>query len=164
YSMYQNLGLPREKWQQADDLWILHYGEEPPSLIEGAQRTIDELSRRGYSLGIVSSGSESRVRGEIGKLELTNAFGAVICNEDTVNKKPDPEGLHKAIEAMSKRPETCAYVGDSPEDIEMGKRAQVLTVGVRSAYPGSKRILSARPEVYLESLPEMLHIFKSPLG
>ena len=27
YSVYEALGLPQEKWQQADDLWVHHYGE-----------------------------------------------------------------------------------------------------------------------------------------
>lgn len=160
YSMYEKLGLPREKWQKADELWILHYGEERPSVVPGGRRTIKELLRRGYTLGIVSSGSESRVKDEIRKLDLAKAFAVVICNEHTANKKPHPEGLRKAMEALGARPEACAYVGDSPEDIETGKRARMLTVGIRSAYPGSKRLRSAQPDIYLESLLEILHQFQ----
>jgi len=33
YSTYQALGLPKEKWQIADDLWLQHYGEESAELI-----------------------------------------------------------------------------------------------------------------------------------
>jgi HAD superfamily hydrolase (TIGR01509 family) len=159
YSMYETLGLPRERWQQADELWIRHYGEESPSLVAGGRQTIDELCRRRYSLGVVSSGSESRVRREIKELDLTATFQVVICNEDTVNKKPHPEGLLKAMQAMGKKPEVCSYVGDSPEDIEMGRQARMLTVGVRSAYPGSKRLLSAQPDIYVESIIEILDHF-----
>src|SRR3974377_1339287 len=93
YAMYQALGLPREKWQQADDLWMLHYGEEQPNLVDDGRRTIDELLRRGYRLGVVGSGSESRVRREIAALDLFPIFQVVICNEDAINKKPHPEGL-----------------------------------------------------------------------
>ena len=159
YSMYETLGLPRERWQQADELWIRHYGEESPSLVAGGCQTVDELGRRGYSLGVVSSGSESRVKREIKELDLTVIFQVVICNEDTVNKKPHPEGLLKAMQAMRKGPEVCSYVGDSPEDIEMGKQARMLTIGVRSAYPGSKRLLSAQPDIYVESIIEILDHF-----
>ncbi len=162
YSMYQKLDLPRERWQRADELWMLYYGKEPPSLVEGGQTTIAELSLRGYGLGIVSSGSQSRVREEITKLGLAETFAVVICNEDTVNKKPHPEGLCIAMGAMRRESGDCAYVGDSPEDIEMGKRARLLTVGVRSAYPGSSRLLSADPDILLESLPEILNHFRGP--
>jgi HAD superfamily hydrolase (TIGR01509 family) len=159
YSMYTNLGLPRERWQEADNLWLLHYGEEAPALVEGALGTLVELSRRGYNLGVVSSGSESRVKREIRQLQLAPLFQTVICSEDTVHKKPHPEGLQRAMDALGQLPRTCAYVGDSPEDIEMGRQAQLLTVGVRSAYPGSKRLLSARPDIYLESIVELLDHF-----
>ncbi len=159
YSMYESIGLPKEKWQQADDLWILHYGDEPPSLVDGAGETIDELRRRGYGLGVVSSGSESRVKKEVNDLGLRSVFQVVICNEDTVNKKPHPEGLQKAMRALRKDPKSCSYVGDSPEDIQMGREARLLTVAVRSAYPGSKRLLSARPDIYVETIREILDHF-----
>ncbi len=162
YSMYQKLDLPREKWHRADELWMLYYGQESPSLAEGGQSTVAALCRRGYGLGIVSSGSQSRVSEEIRRLDLVETFAVVICNEDTVNKKPHPEGLWKAMAAMGRESEVCAYVGDSPEDIDMGKRARVLTVGVRSAYPSSNRLLRADPDILLESLPEILNHFCGP--
>ena len=28
YSIYEALGLPKELWQKADDLWVHHYGEQ----------------------------------------------------------------------------------------------------------------------------------------
>ena len=49
-----------------------------------------------------------------------------------------------------------AYVGDSPEDIEMGKRAGILTVGVLSAYPTSWKLKSHEPDILIESLSEIL--------
>ena len=50
-------------------------------------------------------------------------------------------------------------MGDAPEDIEMGKQAEVLTVGVRSAYPSSARLRAAAPDIYLESLIELTQHF-----
>jgi phosphoglycolate phosphatase len=51
------------------------------------------------------------------------------------------------------------YVGDTPEDIEMGKIAGVLTVGVRSAYPTSWKLESSRPDILIESLVEISNYF-----
>ncbi len=45
------------------------------------------------------------------------------------------------------------------EDIEMGRNAQVLTVGVRSSYPSSARVQSAGPDLYLESFSELTKHF-----
>lgn len=159
YSTYEALGLPKENWKAADEIWIRHYGEQSAPLIEGVGETLLALSAKGYQLAVVTSGSRSRVCREVEQSVLSDAFAVVICNEDIVNKKPDPEGLDRALRSMQVGASQCAYVGDAPEDIEMGRRANVMTIGVRSAYPSSTRVLSARPDLYLERLTELLDHF-----
>jgi HAD superfamily hydrolase (TIGR01509 family) len=156
YAMYEALDLPKAKWKMADELWIEHYGEQPPKLVEGAGATILELRRRGYRLGIVTSGTERRVTREIAQLSLSSEFEAVVCNEHIVNKKPHPEGLEKAIRLLASNRAVCSYVGDAPEDVQMGKTAGVLTVAVRSDYPTSKHLLDEQPDIHLESIAALL--------
>lgn len=159
YSTYEALGLPNELWQVADELWLRHYGEQSAALIEGAGETLLALHGKGHQLGVVTSGSRSRVCREVRQSVLSDVFAVIICNEDIVNKKPDPEGLMRAINSMDADPSCCAYVGDAPEDIEMGRRGKVMTIGVRSGYPSSGRVLSAKPDLYLEQLTELLNHF-----
>jgi HAD superfamily hydrolase (TIGR01509 family) len=160
YAMYEALNLPKDKWKTADELWLEHYGEEPPKLVQGAGATLSKLQSRGYRLGIVTSGTERRVTREISKLGLTARFEALICNEHIVNKKPHPEGLEKAMQMMAAPAEACCYVGDAPEDVQMGKLARVFTVAVPSAYPTSKRLLDEQPDIHLQSIGELLLHFK----
>lgn len=155
YSIYEAMGLPKEKWAMADDLWMQHYGEQTARLVEGAANTLRQLHQRGYRLGIVSSGSECRLTRELDHQELTELFDVVICNEQMRNKKPDPEGLNTALAMLECSNKQSCYVGDSPEDIEMGKRAELLTVGVRSTYPTSWRLRESNPDIYLESFSEL---------
>jgi HAD superfamily hydrolase (TIGR01509 family) len=159
YSTYEALGLPKEHWQSADELWIRHYGEQSAPLIEAVGETLLSLRDKGYQLAIVTSGSRSRVSREVEQCVLRDAFAVIICNEDIVNKKPHPEGLELAMREMNVAPSQCAYVGDAPEDIEMGRRGQVMTIGVRSDYPSSARVLGAKPDLYLERLAELLDHF-----
>jgi HAD superfamily hydrolase (TIGR01509 family) len=159
YSVYEAMGLPKEKWQRADELWIHHYGEQTAQPVAGAQETIRELKRKGYRLGVVSSGTECRVAREVSELGLGSFFEIVVCNEQMQNKKPHPEGLETAMRALGCSREESCYVGDSPEDIEMGKRANMLTVGVRSAYPTSWKLESSKPDIYMESLIELSEHF-----
>jgi HAD superfamily hydrolase (TIGR01509 family) len=157
YTMYETLGLPKDKWEMADALWLQHYGEESPCLVDGARGMLLALCRRGYRLGLVSSGSCCRVRREVESVGLDFVFQTVICNEDIVNKKPHPEGLERAIAHMGTTASSSCYVGDSPEDIEMGKNASVITVGIRGPYPGSRRLPEANPDLCLDSLTSLLH-------
>lgn len=121
----------------------------------GSQRDRARASSPGFRLGVVSSGTESRVFREIEQAGLAGSFAVVICNEHVDNKKPHPEGLEIAIRRLSSTNQECGYVGDAPEDIQMGKRANVLTIAVRSSYPSSARLLEAKPDIYLESIGEL---------
>lgn len=159
YAVYEAMGLPKEKWQLADDLWVQHYGQQTAQPVAGAQETITGLKQKGYRLGVVSSGSECRVGREIRELGLEHFFETVVCNEQMENKKPHPEGLETAMRSLGCSSEVSCYVGDSPEDIEMGKRAGMLTVGVRSDYPTSWKLKSHQPDILIESLTELLHHF-----
>ena len=157
YATYEALGLARDKWQRADELWLVHYGDQLAELIEGVGDTLRGFHRTGYKLGIVSSGSHNRVCREIEATQLTDVFGVIICNDQVVNRKPHPEGLEKALERIQSRNDETAYIGDSPEDIQMGKAANVLTVGVKGSYPSNSRIVSAEPDIYLERLADLAH-------
>src|SRR5262249_26480529 len=149
----------KDKWQTADQLWMNHYHEQNASLVDGAGETIAVLHDKGFRLGIVSSGSHGRVGGELELLGLRPLFEVVICNEQTVNKKPHAEALQTALALLDCCPGQSCYVGDSPEDIEMGRSANVLTIGVRSSYPTNWKLRDSKPDIYLESLRELSSLF-----
>jgi len=157
--VYEALKLPQEKWQAADELWRRHYGAQTAELVDGAAETLMELHRKGYRLGVVTSGNEDRVCLEIEQASLSEIFDVIVCAEHIGNKKPHPEGLEIALRRLDCAREQAAYVGDAPEDILMGKQAEVLTVGVRSNYPSSGRLLDSEPDIYLESISELTALF-----
>jgi len=159
YSVYEALGLPKNQWARADELWTHHYGEQTAELVVGGKQTIGELQHKGYRLGIVSSGNGKRVAREITSLGLEGVFEVIICHEQMENRKPHPEGLETAMRLLGGTPEESCYVGDSPEDIEMGKRAGLLTVGVRSAYPTNWKLEKSNPDIFLQSIIELLAHF-----
>lgn len=159
YTVYEAMGVPKEKWPLADELWSQHYGESTPQPVAGAIDTITALHKKGYRLGVVSSGNDCRVNREISDLGLTDLFDVVVCSEQMQNKKPHPEGLLTAMNSLSVGCAESCYVGDSPEDIEMGKRAGTLTIGVRSAYPTSWKLQQVDPDLYVESFDDLTEHF-----
>jgi HAD superfamily hydrolase (TIGR01509 family) len=129
-------------------------------MIDGADRVLCELQAAGYTLGVVSSGNSLRVLREIEGHGFDGTFDVVVCDEDVTRKKPDPEGLQIAMARLNKSPGACCYVGDCREDVEMGKRAGVLTIGVLSRFPNSEKIMEADPDIALESIDLLLGYLK----
>jgi HAD superfamily hydrolase (TIGR01662 family) len=160
--MYESLALPRVDWERADQLWLHHYGEQPAILVEGAHDALIGMSSRGYRLGVVTSGTGKRVKREMKELGIEALFEAVVCNEHIVNKKPHPEGLEIAMAKMNVIPDDCCYVGDTPEDIQMGRNAGIFTIGVPSAYPSNKLLRDANPDMYVASTRDLLLHFSGP--
>ena len=100
YSVYEAMGLPKENGNRPTTFGFITTANKSPQPVAGRTKTINELKRKGYRLGVVSSGTECRVAREIKQLGLENAFEIVICNEQMTNKKPHPEGLETAMRSL----------------------------------------------------------------
>ena len=53
--------------------------------------------------------------------------------------KPAPDVVRAALAALGAQPEDCLFVGDSPADMEAGRRAGVRTCAVRYGYGNPRR-------------------------
>ena len=116
--------------------------------------TLRVLARK-YRLGLVTSGSRDRVRMQIRRFEFTHYFKACVYSEDAPKKKPHPAPLEIAFARLKARPEECVYVGDTPEDMQMARRAGVRAIGVLGPFPTAERIRAEKPDVLLNSIREL---------
>jgi HAD superfamily hydrolase (TIGR01509 family) len=154
YRVYRAAKLPRGRWVEADRLWHQAYEKEAPALLPGARKVVERLSRE-FELGIVTSGNRPRVRRQLRRFKLTSHFSALVCAEDAARRKPHPAPLQLALRHLGLAPEECIYVGDSPEDIEMARRARVRAIGVRGPFPTAERVIAARPDLMLDSIEDL---------
>lgn len=156
YRTYEDVGLAREHWPEADARWLSCYETETSRLVPGAREALERLARAGLAQGLVSSGDGSRVRREIQALGLEPFFGAVVCGGETARRKPDPEPLLLALERLSLPAAVAAYVGDSPEDVAMAKSAGAFAVGIPGGFPNREALAASRPDLLAPSLGEAL--------
>ena len=156
YRVYRAARIPRMHWPKADRLWRRAYGKETSLLLPGARKTIHTLARN-YRLGIVSSGSRARVRKQIRSLELHEYFSVCVCAEDAERRKPHPAPLELALKRLRAHADECVYVGDTPEDIRMARRAGMRVIGVLGPFPTSKHIHAERPDLLLDSVSDIPH-------
>lgn len=154
YRVYRAAGIPRGQWDLADQLWSHAYRSERPRLMPGAAAVLKNV-RCAFVLGLVTSGDGKRVRRQLRQFELRSLFQACICSEDAPRRKPHPAPLQAAMRRMNTSAEECVYVGDTPEDIEMARRAGVRSIGVLGPFPTSARLKAAQPGVLLRSIKEL---------
>jgi pyrophosphatase PpaX len=153
---YSALGLAEERWAEADKRWLSHYCEEEIVLIEGARDALLRVRAAGLRAGLVTSGDRVRVSRELADLGMAELFEVLVCAEDTVRRKPDPEPLLLALQRMRLAPAEAVYVGDSPEDVQMAQTAGVRTVGIPGGFPNREALAAARPDVLEETLATAL--------
>ncbi len=95
----------------------------------GVATLVHRLAAGGLRLGVVTSKMrDTAVRG-LTLCHLDRPFEVVVAKEDTRRHKPDCEPLLYALAAFQADAAQCAYVGDTPLDIEAARGAGVRSVG-----------------------------------
>ena len=157
YRVYRAAKIPRSQWELADKLWAKGYARENPRLLPGARALLKKLSSS-YLLALVTSGDRERVHRQLRKFDFLRLFRVCICSEDASHRKPHPAPLRKAMQCLGVMPADCVYVGDTPEDIEMARRARVRSIGVIGPFPSSTRLVAAHPDALIHSITELAEI------
>src|SRR3970282_1132946 len=158
------MGIAKKDWPRADRLWRQHYRSHSPELVPAARGVLQTLHLRGYRLGLITSGNRSRVLAELKRFRLDKLFEVKLFCEQGGRNKPDPAVLHLALRRLRAAPAECAYVGDTPDDIEMVRRARVLPIAVFGPYPTHARLRRARAKYLLQDLSEILPILEKNKG
>lgn len=151
---YVGVGLPRDRWADADAEFVRLYAEAPPGLLPGAADALGRLAAAGLRLGVVTSGDRRRVEADIARTGLDGLFASLVCGTDLRHKKPHPQGLLLGLGELGVEPREAAYVGDSPEDVEMARAAGALSLGVPGGFPNREALVASRPDVLTDSLAE----------
>lgn len=147
YRTYEGVGLPRGNWAAADARWLELYQAEPSRLLPGARQALERLAGRGVAQGLVSSGESTRVRREVATLGVASFFAAVVCGGETARRKPDPEPLLLALGRLGVAPPRAAYLGDSPEDVQMARAAGAFAIGIPGGFPNRRALEASRPHL-----------------
>jgi pyrophosphatase PpaX len=122
----------------------------------GVPEMLDQLRRRGARLGIVTSKMRPHALRGLHIAGLDGVFEIVVGAEDASRGKPDPEPVLLALAKLGAAPRDALFVGDSPHDVESGRRAGVTTAAVTWG-PFARAVLEvARPDLWLEKPEDVL--------
>jgi HAD superfamily hydrolase (TIGR01549 family) len=156
YRTYRTLGLDECHWPEADQLWQTHYATDASALLPGARECLRRLRDAGVALSLVTSGERARVEREQAALGLAGTFEVMVCGGETLERKPHPAPLLAALARLGRAASESAYVGDSPEDVEMARAADVFAVGIPGGFPNREALARSRPDLAAEDLTDAI--------
>lgn len=133
YETYQAMGLPKEDWDAANSYWVEEAEKRNSELLPGVYETLSQLDGR-FTLGLVTSGSKSRVLKDIERTGIGGFFKTIVTGNDIQTPKPAPEGLELALRSLGMESSEVVYIGDAFADYEMAKAAGVHFLGVSSSF------------------------------
>jgi HAD superfamily hydrolase (TIGR01509 family) len=70
--------------------------------------------------------------------------------------KPAPDVIFKSLDALGARPAECLFVGDSPADMEAGRRAGVKICAVTYGYGKREALAKFDPDYWVSDLGELV--------
>jgi len=108
---------------------------------------------------ICSNKPENFVRRILKSLDGLEYFQEIIGGDSLKTKKPNPEGLILILKKLNVSPDKTVLVGDSPVDIETGRRAGVHTCVVNYGLGFPEEIAAADPDCSINCLSELNGLF-----
>jgi pyrophosphatase PpaX len=125
---------------------------------EGILGVLPELRRRGARLGIVTAKRLATVRLAFDVIsDLEAYFDVVVGSDETERHKPHPDPILLALERLPASPDTAAYVGDSPFDVQAAKAAGVRAVAVTwGRIHDEERLAREEPDALVHTAEELL--------
>ncbi len=109
----------------------------------GVPEMLDELAGRGVRMSVLSNKLDEFTKAMANHFFPRVRFTAVRGLGPDMPRKPDPRGALWCAETMGVHPSRCVFVGDSVIDMETGRRAQMLPIGVLWGYQDRERLMGA---------------------
>jgi putative hydrolase of the HAD superfamily len=161
----RRLGLSDLSWNHARKITLLYWRTYVAASIpyQDAGYTLKTLRKRRYRLALVTDtdGTPGMKRKRVRTLPFFDLFETVVvAGEDTLKIKPSKAPFILVAKRLRLPPRRCIYVGDNPKVDVRGAEA----VGMRTILVKRRRMKGDRPSVVIESLRQLLRIFKGAAG
>lgn len=156
YMMFWNKYFPDLTKGKQDQLYKKYVARvNSPSLYNGVQDTLEYLHKAGYKIFILSSDWLLTLTPEVEKSGLKEFFTEIIGE---AYDKRAPMRLLKENHCLDTS-ETF-YVGDTEDDIEVGRTANIKTVGISWGFQHKSVLAEAEPDFLIDHISEVKNFFE----
>lgn len=129
--------LSAEKEDQLFHEFLKHYEEYltvHTVFFDGCLAALDQLSQKGWKLAVCTNKHEMMGRKLLSQLGELDRFESVTGGDTFAFKKPDPRHITETIQLAGGTPGSAIMVGDSFNDIQAAKAANIPVIAVDFGY------------------------------
>lgn len=132
-------------------------------MFPGAAEILREVARMGYRIGLVTATQRIFLSDKLHPLRMAGAerlLEVMITTDDVERQKPAPDPLILCAERLQIETSRMVYIGDSRVDIQAGKAAGSLTVGVLSGVEDRDTLVAEEADHILETVGDLLPLLE----
>ena len=122
----------------------------------GAKDLLDYFRNRRQA--ILTNKSHAPSLDLLAALDIAGYFSMVIAGDTDYPKKPDPTSILALMRSAGVAAEAAVFIGDSPIDVETGRRAGVLSVSILHGFSDEDELRAAGAHVLVRDFAELLRL------
>ena len=125
------------EWPPLVDRLLDHYYEimtDNTQPYPAVTDTLAEIHASGMALAVCTNRTVWTTTRLLAHFGLTELFGAVLCADNVIAKKPDAHHLQEAMQLLGTTPERTIMIGDTATDVAAARNAGIKVVAVSYGY------------------------------
>jgi HAD superfamily hydrolase (TIGR01509 family) len=130
----------------------------------GSRVLVDRLRSRGLIAAVVTSASKTDVAELLRAAAVADLIEVVVSGDDADASKPDPDLVEVVLERVGVEPNEAILVGDTPHDVEAGRRAGVAVVALRCGGGWTDRQLAGAVAIFDDPADLSARLDSSPFA
>lgn len=127
YGSWFPFDLLHENHNKITDNYIKENGVP---LKEGVNELIDYLKENDYKIALATSSDREKAEYLLESVKIKDKFDYIICGNDIVNSKPNPEIFLKVAESLKVEPKECVVIEDSKAGVQAAVNAGMKAINV----------------------------------
>lgn len=122
---------------------------------------LEKLKELGYKMGVVTSKRHFMADRGLEICGIRDYFDVLIGSDDFPLHKPNAGPILEGCRLLGVDAKNCAYVGDSPYDIQAANAAGCLSIAALWGMFGADELRAENPEVEINAMGELADVLST---
>lgn len=155
--MFTDLGIPESSIDQMIADYRSIYATRGHANTRVYPGVVPMLASLGGMKSTATTKGTPMTRTVLEKFGLLSFFNHVQ-GTDGFPAKPEPDVIKKSLEIFDIHPQDCLMIGDSPSDMEAGRRAGVATCAVTYGYGDLALMKQLSPDFWIDQPSDLVRV------